>query len=291
MRLMLLLVLGALTTTVQGQDNAPLADGLQMKLLTFNIRYGTAEDGQHAWPNRKELVFAVVRDEMADFCGLQEALRFQIDAIRQAVPGYAEHGRARDDGQTQGEYSAILYRDDRWELVRGETAWLSDTPQQPGSKSWGNTIPRVVTWGRFVERMSGRTVCVVNTHFDHRSQPSRIKSAEFLVQLIAQQAAGTPLVVMGDLNVGETNPAVELLKRGGQTQQARLIDSFRSLHPDASQVGTYHGFTGNTAGEKIDYVLCDPSAKVLRAEILRLHEADRYPSDHFPVCATIVFPR
>ncbi|NLS94905.1 MAG: endonuclease/exonuclease/phosphatase family protein [Planctomycetaceae bacterium] len=288
MQLSTLLLLAA--TTVLSNGNADTAGGLQVKLLTFNIRYGTANDGDNAWPHRQEMVGNVIRDEAPDFCGLQEALRFQIDAVRQAVPEYAECGVGREDGKTKGEYSAILYRRDRWQLDRGDTVWLSDTPTEPGSASWGNTIPRIVTWGRFVEKETGRAIFVFNTHFDHRSQPSREKSAEFTAALILREAKGEPVVLMGDLNAGEQNPAILRLKQKEGENAVGLVDTFRVVHPDAKDVGTFNGFEGRTDGEKIDFVFVNPSAKVVSAEILRSNRDGRYPSDHFPVNAELVFP-
>ena len=267
-----------------------VSEGLKVDVMTFNIRYGTANDKENAWPHREQLVFEVLREARPDFCGLQEALRFQIDAIRKAVPGYAEYGNGRQDGRKQGEYSAILYRKDRWKLDRGNTVWLSDTPEVPGSATWGNTIPRIVTWGRFVEKPSGRAVYVFNTHFDHQSQPSRLKSAEMLSRLIAKEASDAPVIVTGDFNAAENNPAIVHLKRPAKDAEVRLVDTFRVLYPEAKEVGTFNAFKGHTGGAKIDYVLTNPWAKVMSAEIVRTHRESRYPSDHFPVCAQIVFP-
>jgi endonuclease/exonuclease/phosphatase family metal-dependent hydrolase len=262
---------------------------LPVKAMSFNIRYGTASDGPNRWPQRRELVGDVIRAADADFVGLQEALRFQIDAVREALPQYSAHGVGRDDGRAAGEYSAILYRSSRWQLERGETLWLSDRPHDPGSTSWGNTIPRIVTWGRFVEKKTGRTVVVFNTHFDHRSQISREKSADFIRRLIEQQPAGEPLIVMGDFNAGERNAAIERLKQPRAARSPRLVDTFRVAHPDAKLAGTFNGFQGLTGGEKIDYVFTVPSAKVRAARIIRTQRGGQYPSDHFPVEAEIVF--
>ncbi len=276
--------------SADGTLGGGVSGGLKVDVMTFNIRYGTANDKENAWPHREQLVFEVLREARPDFCGLQEALRFQIDAIRKAVPGYAEYGNGRQDGGKQGEYSAILYREDRWKLDRGNTIWLSDTPEVPGSATWGNTIPRIVTWGRFVEKPSGRAVYVFNTHFDHQSQPSRLKSAEMLSKLIAKEAGDAPVIVTGDFNAAENNPAIVHLKRPAKDAEVRLVDTFRVLYPEAKEVGTFNAFRGHTGGAKIDYVLTNPWAKVMSAEIVRTHHESRYPSDHFPVCGQIVFP-
>lgn len=264
-------------------------EGLAVDALSFNIRYGTARDGENSWPNRKELVFGVVRDVNADFVGLQEALKYQIDEIREAVPGYGHHGVGRDDGKEAGEYSSILYRESRWKLDRGATEWLSDTPGEPGSKTWGNGITRIVTWGRFVENESGRVLFVFNTHFDHQSQPSRVKSAQYLAKRVSELVGDEPVIVMGDLNAGESNPAIAELTAADR--RPTLVDTFRVLHPDEPVVGTFNGFKGETRGEKIDYIFAPSAAKVVSAEIVRTNVDGRYPSDHFPVSAKLVFAK
>ncbi len=277
-------------TTILAEETKETSPPFQVKVLSFNIRYGTANDGDNAWPHRQEMVCDVIRSEAADFCGLQEALRFQIDAIRQHVPEYAEHGCGRTDGKTEGEYSVILFRKDRWQFDRGQTVWLSDTPTQPGSKTWGNDIPRIVTWGRFVEKTTGRAIFVLNTHFDHRSQPSREKSAEFTARLIAKSVGDAPLVLTGDFNAGEQNPAIQRLKQHVGEDAVGLVDSFRAVHPDEKTVGTFNAFEGRTDGDKIDYIFTSRAARVVSADILRTSRDSRYPSDHFPINAVLEFP-
>ena len=131
--------------TAQGPAFHWLTDDQNVRVLSFNIRYGTAPDGTNAWPHRQELVYDVIRRQDSDFVGLQEALRFQIDAIRQSVPLYDEVGVGRDDGRQGGEYTAILYKTDRWRAADSGTVWLSGTPDVPGSMTWGNKITRIVT--------------------------------------------------------------------------------------------------------------------------------------------------
>lgn len=272
-----------------GNDPQPKGE-LALKVMTFNIRYGTANDGPDAWPRRREQVFDVIRREAADFVGLQEALRLQIDAIRESVPGYAEIGVGRDDGKTRGEYSPILYRADRWKVDSSGTFWLSDTPDVVASKTWGNELPRIATWGRFIELPTGRSIYVFNTHFDHQSQPSREKSAELLARRIADRQPRDAVVVTGDFNAGEDNPAIRYLKGEAGRSPVKLVDTFRVLHPDAAEVGTFNGFRGTATGPKIDFILTEPEATLRWARILHDHHNGRYPSDHFPVAAEIVLP-
>jgi len=258
-----------------------------LTVMTFNIRYGTADDGVNQWSARKDHLFEIIRRERADLLGLQEALDFQIDEIIKAAPMYAVVGVGRDDGAEKGEYSAILFNKDRLHVAEAGTFWFSDTPAVVASKSWGNTITRICTWARFIDR-DGRGFWHFNVHLDHQSQPSRERSTILLRERIAARSVKTePVIVTGDFNVGETNPAV-LTMTAAAAGAPPFLDTFRVLHRDQREAGTFNSFKpGNTGGDKIDYVLAQTGTEVLRAEILRDSRQGRYPSDHFPVVARV----
>jgi endonuclease/exonuclease/phosphatase family metal-dependent hydrolase len=258
-----------------------------MTVMTFNIRYGTAKDGENEWSARRDMLFDVVRNANPDLIGLQEALDFQIDEITAAVPAYAVVGVGRDDGGEKGEYSAILFRKDRFHVAEAGTFWFSDTPTIPGSKSWGNQITRICTWARFIDR-DGRGLYHFNLHLDHQSQPSRERSTVLLRGRIDTRSVPDPVMVTGDFNVGENNPALAALIVPGGTGAAAFLDTFRVLHADVKDAGTFSGFKFGTGGpDKIDYVLVQPGTEVLSAEIVRYSRDNRYPSDHFPVTARV----
>ena len=267
------------------------ADALELRVMSFNIRYGSAGDGENRWPNRKEMVFDVIRKQKSDVVGLQEALRFQIDELREALPMYGEIGVAREDGRIDGEYSAILFRADRFGVAEAGTFWLSDTPEVAGSNHWGNACVRICTWARLIENKSGKAFYIFNTHLDHRSQPSREKSAALLARRIASRNHKDPFVLTGDFNAGEDNPVITYLTSKTATKPpVVMMDTFRVLHPDVEDVRTGHSFRGGRKGSKIDYVLALPSAEVLEAQILYDNIDGRYPSDHYPVTARLRLP-
>ena len=260
-----------------------------LTVMSFNIRYGTAKDGDNDWTARRSLLFHVVREQAADLIGLQEALSDQITEIAAAVPGFATVGVGRDDGGIAGEYAAILFRESRFRVAEAGTFWLSDTPTVPGSKSWGNNVTRICTWARFIDR-KGHGLWHFNVHLDHQSQRSRELSAAMLLRRIESRAfPSEPVIISGDFNVGEGNPAIAVLTGGRKPDQtAPFVDTFRVLHPGLQEVGTFTGFKfGATMGDKIDYVLVQPGTEVLNAEIVRSSRDNRYPSDHFPVIARV----
>ncbi len=252
-----------------------------VRAMTFNIRYGTANDGDNSWPLRKEMVFDVIRKAAPDVLGLQEALRGQLEELAAQFPEFAALGVGREADGT-GEYSALLYRSSRFDVDASGTFWLSDTPDVPASTSWGNELPRICCWARLLDRETNQRLVVYNTHWDHQSQPAR----EGAGKLIAERITGSlsqsyPVIVMGDFNVGEGNPARSPLVATG------LRDSYRDSLPDATEVGTFNGFKGRTKGQKIDAVLISDYWQVESAEIIRTNREGRYPSDHFPVSATL----
>jgi endonuclease/exonuclease/phosphatase family metal-dependent hydrolase len=273
------------TTCGDRRDAPPLA------VMSFNIRYGRAADGDDHWQHRADLVVETIAAEDPDLLAVQEALRFQLDYLGAALPHYGEIGVGRDDGIEAGEYAAILYRRDRLEPVAQGTFWLSDTPDVPGSMSWGNRITRICTWARFADTRTGDEFTVYNAHFDHESQPSRLRSAELLVERMEAEGGTASTIVLGDFNAGEDNPARRILvaTRAGPTTATTLplIDTYRALHPASAGEGTFNGFSGDTSGARIDAILASSDWTVLEADIVHTERSGRYPSDHFPVTASL----
>ena len=267
-----------------GPAPRPSAPAAPLTVMSFNIRYGTAADGPDAWPARRDLLFDVVREAAPDVLGLQEALRGQLDELHAALPGYGEAGVGRDDGRTAGEYAAILFRADRFVFAQSGNFWLSDTPEVPGSRSWGNVVPRICTWVRLEDRASRRPVYVLNVHLDNVSAASRERGVALLVARIPRIARDAPVVVTGDFNAGEDDAAVAAMREAG------FVDTYRVLHPADTAVNTYHAFRGTAVGPKVDYVFASPRWRALEAAIVRTTRAGRYPSDHFPVTASLAWP-
>ncbi len=291
-----LLVLAGLASCGRSRAHGPpkavavAADGkLALRLMSFNIRYENPGDtGPLAWSSRIPSVVRSIRAEAPDVIGVQEALHGQAADLRASLPDYEFHGSGRDDGGRSGEYSGIFYQRDRFERDPddGGTFWLSGTPEKPGSRTWGNDIPRVVTWTRLTDRSTGRSFYVFNTHWDHRHQGSREKAGELLAKRIADRRhAAEPVVVMGDFNAIETNPGVLRLT----APPLSLIDTFLHLHPEEPLRGTINFWSANRREQwKIDHILVSPGAEI-RSAAIRRHDMAQV-SDHFPVIAEIAFP-
>ena len=127
-----------------------------VQVMTFNIRYNNPDDGENAWPYRKDRVAEIMAE--ADLIGVQEALNDQLVDLETRLPGFDWFGVGRADGKAEGEFSAIFYRKSRFELLDHDTFWLSETPSVVGSVGWDAALERIATWGKLRDRATGRGV-------------------------------------------------------------------------------------------------------------------------------------
>jgi len=274
---------------------------LELTLATFNIRYeDPAVKDWRGWPNRIDRVVRSIRTMDPDVFGIQESFHGQAADLRASLPDYDFHGVGREDGKRGGEYTALLFRRDRFEKTDGGTFWLSDTPELPGSTTWGNGFPRTATWLRLVDRASGRGFYVFNTHWDHRNQYSRERAATLIAERIDQRAhPAEPVVLLGDFNAVEANPAVdyftgkEVMLAGKKAPRwaGALTDTYQALHPGQRNRRTLHFWEGHRTGwAKVDHILVSRGARIEAADIRIEENRESQPSDHFPVWAKVRWP-
>lgn len=281
-----LLRLSACLAALLGLHGAGCAQALTIDVMSFNVRV-PVDPAPHDWASRKARVAALVRRQHPDFLGVQEAVPAVIADLKLALGDYASVGRGREsDGG--GEGTQIFYRKARWDLDAADhgTFQLSSTPEVVGSNDWGLQWPRIATWAHLRERASGRGLYVYNTHFPLKPE-ERERAARLLAGLIvARQHPGDPVVLTGDLNACEQEPAVRhLLGQAGAPLALR--DSYRALHGGADS-GSFHAFGKETNQCRIDYIMVPPDASVARAEVLvDGQDGKGYASDHYAVSATL----
>lgn len=277
----LVLIFGALVDTPRAQQ-AP-----SIKTMTYNIRYDNPDDGVNRWDNRKERVANLIRFHAPEVVGLQEALHHQLTWLEEHLPGYAWIGVGRTDGKEEGEFSPIFYDENRVSLLQHDTFWLSDTPDEP-STGWDAALPRIVTWGKFRQKETGREFYAFNTHFDHRGEQARLESARLIVRKIRELAGDDlPVVLTGDFNSEpNSNPYNAIVES--------LSDGYHSSKlPHYGPNGTYMdedgGFSVSSGegGRRIDYIFTNSRTSVLKHGILSTFRDGRFPSDHLPVIAEI----
>ena len=272
--------------------------GLNLNVMSFNIRRGTRRDGRNHWMFRRPLVREVLNRYRPDVLGLQEALDFQMSEIRAMLPGYEKVG-VGNLGGGRGSHTAIFYDAIRFFVSEAGTFWFSTTPDIPRSRGWGNIIPRTCTWARLVERDSGRAFYFYNIHLDHLSRRSRKKSVVLLTRHIQGRRFPDPFILTGDFNAGEENPSIGYLKGGNRLKMEAglprfnpvpLKDTLRERYPHPLQTVTYHGYRRYFFRFRFDYIFVPPAVQVQDATIIRLQRRNCFPSDHFPLFSRVVLP-
>ena len=261
-------------------------------MMSFNIRFPNPADGIHYWEHRRPLVTSLVRYHEVDLLGVQEAFRRQLDEMVEDLPEFQWYGVCRTDGsihpEPDGEFSAILYRSDRFELLDGNTFWLSETPEIPGSKGWDAALPRIVTWAKFRHRQSDVMFYHFNTHFDHIGEVARRESAKLLLQKVEESAGTYPLLITGDFNCNDSSEPYKILTESSPIHfVADAIHQSQMAHYGPLETFASNFQIAGLGGQRIDYIFIKNKVSILRHAIVSDSWGGRLPSDHLPVVVVV----
>ncbi|MCI0637638.1 MAG: endonuclease/exonuclease/phosphatase family protein [Gemmataceae bacterium] len=290
-RTIVALLVACVAVPVQSAEPSNLVnaqpDDARIRVMSYNIRFGTADDGVNHWDRRKDFLAATIKAFDPDLLGTQETLGFQRDYLAKQLPGHDVFGVGRDDGKEKGEMMALYWRKDRFDKLDGGHFWLSETPDQPGSKSWDSSLPRMVTWVKLRDRRQPKAtpILFLNTHFDHRGVQARLESARLIRKKFDELGKDCSMLITGDFNAAEGSAPYQALFG----DKSAVIDSFRAVHPKRLEnEGTSSGFSEkNTKGPRIDWIACTRDWQIEAAAIDRTASDGRTPSDHFPITALI----
>jgi len=251
-------------------------------IISYNIKYDNTGDTINNWNDRKTSLAKLLQHYDADIVGIQEGLHRQVDYLNTVLTGYSYVGVGRDDGQEKGEYSAILFNSKKFKVLKTNTFWLSETPEQV-SVGWDASLERICTYALFQNIKTKKQFWVFNTHFDHRGVQARVNSAQLIYKKINEiNTSKLPLILMGDLNLTPDTEPIQYLKKN-------LTDAMEiSKKPFYGPIGTFNGFNQDRIMEnRIDYFF------VKNVNVLSYtHIDDRMPnnkhiSDHLPILMTI----
>lgn len=268
---------------------APLigpVDAPGLHVMSFNIRRPMgvlAPRRADRWANRRPRVGALLAAERPALLCLQEAVPRQVRAVLTALGRghrFVGHGRER---RSTGEGCPVVYDADRLELLAWRQHALSSHPDRPGSRSWGNPVPRIAVSARFRDLATGAVLEVVNTHLDPFSSRSRVRSVAYLRSILGS----VPTIVTGDLNAGGGSRAVRAL-----LADPRLTDAW-SLAADrrSPAFGTFAGYRmPRVGGPRIDRIVVSAGVTVGRAAVNARRVDGGWPSDHLPVQAVVHLP-
>ena len=259
---------------------------MDLKVVTMNIRYGAARDGENAWLRRRTVACDCIGHMGPDLLCLQECLPFQSDEIKDRFP-YMDHfglGRyhlapdIRPQEADSGEHCAIFFDARRLSLESCGTFWHSDTPDVPGTSSWGNSLARITTYGLFRLVGEEKSLAVFNTHYDWGDEYLE-ETTNLMLRRMESIAGDMPVVLTGDFNLTPDS-------RWHAAYERSYRDVWSLLSLPEEGAGTYHGYSG-TPERRIDWILISTGVVPVAADVVTWNSAGRYPSDHFPVAAVL----
>jgi endonuclease/exonuclease/phosphatase family metal-dependent hydrolase len=277
------------------------AAGTPIRVMSYNIFYdkyqgAASATDPNAWnytsgKSRKERVINMIMSESRafgsggpDILGVQEAVQNQADDLQMAMAGYSLSGLC---GKTGCEACRIFYRSDRFTKLDSGTFWLSQTPEVQGSVCTGAKYPRIACWVILNDLKNHKSFFVLNTHWDFSQEP-KCYSAQLIRKKIKELAGKLPVIVMGDLNTQENEPAYSILVGRQEPDSMQLTDTHRFMNPERSDnEATFHGWKGGTGGNRIDYIFHNDGFYTVGTTIERGEVFERYPSDHYPVTAAV----
>jgi endonuclease/exonuclease/phosphatase family metal-dependent hydrolase len=259
----------------------------QLRIMSYNIKYDNPDAGRYAWKNRKDQLSNLIQFYEPAVIGTQEGLLHQLEYLEDELESYKWIGVGRDDGTMSSEFSALFYDSTKVELIPNteNTIWLSETPTKP-SMGWDADFPRILTYGKFRDRSTGKSLWVFNTHFDHVGDTARTNSAKLIADSIASIANERPVILTGDFNAPPEREPYAVLTSDNRTLQ----DAFNAS--DLENVGpnfTFEGFDvrSDNDGRRIDYIFVNDKVDVQKHAIISSFRDFGYPSDHLPVVADI----
>ena len=253
-----------------------------IRIMSFNIRYGdlgvlTAED-------RYDDVEAVIEKGAPDSIGLQEATPEWMDYLKTALDGYSYVGVGRDDGDNQGEYAAIFYLAEKYNVVDSGTFWLSDTPDTP-SKGWGADCYRICTWAVLENKTTGEQYVHMNAHFDYANDDVRYNSIDLIMERV-KEFGDLPVVYTSDMNFSEDSEYYSYL------ESKEYFINAKNDAEDTMDYLTYHDRKpGKHENSKIDYILINDGFDAEVFRVVTEGYKGKYVSDHFPIYADISFKK
>ena len=258
------------------------AQSSELKVMSYNIRLGSATDGTNSWMYRCPATLEMLEDQKPDVIGLQEALRDQVMFIEEFTKDYDYVGVGREDGKKEGEHMAIFWNKKTVKLMKWGTFWLSETPEKP-SMGWDAACYRTATWALMKDKRTGEKFYFVNTHLDHVGAEARKNGLKLIVECIGQiNPEGYPMVLTGDFNIKPSAP--ELKDLDACMKSARKVALTTDSH------NTFNNWGKAKSDMIIDYIYISGFSSCLEYHTVTKKYAQRtYISDHYPIFARLIF--
>ncbi|MBQ8574937.1 MAG: endonuclease/exonuclease/phosphatase family protein [Clostridia bacterium] len=260
--------------------NVPEKSADSVRIVSFNVR--CKDDTFGSVKGRSQLICAALEQYAPDSFGVQEATAQWIEILSENLIDYDCVSRMRD-GKASSEASAVFYLKDKYNLLDSGTIWLSDTPEEFGSKFTLSFCPRIATWVKLENKETGEIYIHINTHLDHVLESVRVKQINVLkVKIEELKTEGYPVVCTGDFNTKEGADAYNEMKP--------CMNDSKYLAENSDDGATYINYGKNIFETRpIDFIFVSEGVRVENYKIIDEKIGDMYLSDHAALCADIIF--
>jgi len=254
-------------------------ENTELKVMSYNIRLGSANDGTNSWAMRYTATGEMLEDQKPDVFGVQEALEYQVRYIEEMC-GYEYVGVGRENGKKEGEHMAIFWNKKTVSMLKWGTFWLSETPEKP-SMGWDAACRRTATWALMKDKKTGRKFYFINTHLDHKGTEAQKNGLKLIVDRLSEiNPDGYPMVLTGDFNITPDNKAL--------TELDAKMQSARKIAEKTDSLDTYNGW-GRGSGV-IDYIYVSGFSSCPEFQtVVKRYNDRKFVSDHYPVVARLIF--
>ena len=250
-------------------------------VISSNIRFDNPADGAHSWKARREILASTLNNFLPDVVGTQEGWEPQLRDLESRLKGLAiidENREWIDDRM----YPTLYFNPLKFQLINSGDIWLSETPYIAATKSFGSAFPRLCTWAVLKENTGGREFFFVNAHLDHLESSTRKEQIKVLINEVSKVRGNLPIVMTGDFN----ESPFESVRKEIEESDLNLVDPWITLARE--EVESHHSFKGQDKnGSRIDWILISDDLNCSDIQLFQKSIDGIFPSDHFPVFATI----
>ncbi len=250
----------------------------QYRIMTMNILnsrvYGY---GKTRFDRRSRAIEEMLRETDPDLIGVQELTDEMLPVMAPIFEIYGMCGRSRHS-RYNNEYAAILYKKERFEVIKQQTYWLSDTPDVPGSRFAASQFPRIVTFALLREISTDMVFSFFSTHLDVNFASVRCRQAQVLRDLILAHHRGSFTAVCGDFNDVKDSDTLRIICEAGLRDTSE--DSLGSTLRGRGGSARYHN-------RPVDHILLSSEVRECSVTKITAEYGGCRPSDHFPLLADI----
>jgi endonuclease/exonuclease/phosphatase family metal-dependent hydrolase len=269
----------------------------RLRIMSFNVRGSFSDlDTPNAWPERAALNVETIRRRAPALIGFQELQSGNLETYRERLPQYGRVPGPEYGNNARPSLNAIFFDAERLRLLDSGGFWLSTTPERYSS-SWASRVVRSANWVYFESADGDLSFLHLNTHLDHVSGRARVEGSRLVLrkaaELVQRYGEDTPILVTGDFNCRPETPTYRSFVENG------FMDTYLAAgNEDRGDAHTFHAFKGSQYRDarpglgprRIDWILLKVPRQRLRAVshyIVRDHDGEQYPSDHYPVLADL----